>query len=219
MFLEKNPTTRQLYKQLLALDDKILGVPFPQMKRIRQITSSHCGPAVLADLFSFLGVRLGQARMVRSIHAQKRIKNFGLLVSELARIVKIAGRGKYDFWKKENSTVSDLDLIINKHKHPVAVEWQGIFYEFADEDNGHYGVVTKLDKKSGYLRLADPYSEFAGVDRRLKIEDFVKRWWDDNEIKVKGTRRKKIVIDHRLMFLITPKGTSWPKKLGMVRFK
>lgn len=219
MFLEKNPATRQIYRSLLALDDKIQGIPFPQMKRIKQITSSHCGPAVLADLFSFFGLRLGQARMVRSIHAKKRIKNFGLLVSELAKIVKTNGGGKYVFWKKEDSKVSDLDAIINKYKSPVAVEWQGIFYEFADEDNGHYGVVTKIDKKSGYLRIADPYSEFAGIDRRLKIDDFVKRWWDDNEIKVKGTRRKKIVIDHRLMFLITPKGVFWPKKLGMTQFR
>jgi len=50
MELEKNLLTRRLYKRLLKLSDKVGGVAFPKMKRVKQITSSHCGPAVVEML-------------------------------------------------------------------------------------------------------------------------------------------------------------------------
>jgi hypothetical protein len=55
------------------------------------------------------------------------------------------------------------------------------------------------------------------VDRKFKIRDFEKRWWDENEIKVSGTSKRRLIKDKRIMFVITPKGESWPKKLGMVK--
>ncbi len=217
MFLEKNPVTRRLYRNLLSLDDRVLGTAFPKMKRVKQITPYHCGPAVIAVLFSYVGLVVSQTSMVRSLRAGNRIKNYGLTVKDLSRAARIAGKGKFTFWKKSNSKVRDLDTIINKYKYPVGVEWQGVFYEHEDEDNGHYGVITRIDKKAGTLRLADPFSAFAGVDRKFKIKDFTGRWWDENEISVAGTRRKRKISDNKVMFLITPKGESWPKKLGMTR--
>jgi len=117
--------------------------------------------------------------------------------------------------EKTGGRISDLETIINKYKFPVGVEWQGVFYEDEDEDNGHYGIITVVDKKVGYLRMADSFSKFAGVDRRFRIKDFEKRWWDQNEVKIAGTSRKRVLIDRKMMFVITPKNASWPKKLGM----
>lgn len=211
MVLEKNPKTRRLAKKLLELEDKIVGKPFPKMKRAKQVTSSHCGPAVIEALFSFLNFKVSQASVVGSIRADKKIKRVGLNVDDLSMAVKKLGRGNFTFWKKAGATITNLSLIVNKYQYPAGVEWQGVFYEYADGDNGHYCVVTRVNKEAGYLRLADPFFRFAGVDRKFKIKDFEKRWWDENVIG------KKTVKDRRMMFVVTPKGDTWPKKLGMKR--
>jgi hypothetical protein len=211
MVLEKNPKTRPIVRKLLALEDRVVGLPFPKMVRTKQITSAHCGPAVLAALYSNFGVRVSQKGMVASLRAQKKIRKFGLSVTDLGRASKIVGKGAFSFWKKADGKVSDLDMVINKYKYPVGIEWQGVFYENEDDDNGHYCVITKIDKKTGTLRLADPYSVFAGVDRKFDIKFFRERWWDENIVKGRN------LVDNRVMFLITPKGESWPKKLGMTK--
>ena len=212
MELEKNLRTRRLYRRLLKLGDRVAGPAFPKMKRVKQKTDDYCGPAVLEALFSFLGVRVSQMRVVRSLRAQKKIKKTGLSVKDLARAANALGKGEYSFWKKANSTVTDLDAIVNKYKFPVGVEWQGVFHEFEDEDNGHYGIITRIDRKAGILRLADSFHAFAGTDRKFDIKFFVKRWWDINIIK------GRTLTDRKMMFVITPEGDSWPKKLGMKRF-
>jgi predicted double-glycine peptidase len=217
MVLEKNPRTRPIVRKLLKLEDGISGLPFPKMARIKQIDIYSCGPAVLAALYSNLGVRVSQRGLIASLRAQNKIKKYGLSVKDLARASKIVGKGAFAFWKKSGARINDLDKIVNQYKCPVAVEWQGVFYEFEDEDSGHYAVITKVDKKSGFLRISDPFHAFAGVDRKFKIHDFEKRWWDFNEISVSGTSKKRRVKDIRVMFVITPKGESWPKVLGMNR--
>lgn len=211
MELEKNPKTRKLYRKLLRVGDRVTGAAFPGMRRPKQITASHCGPAVLAALYSFLGVKISQTAVVRSLRAHKKIKTSGLSIKDLARAANALGKGKYSFWKKANAGISGLDVIVNKHKHPVGVEWQGVFYEDEDEDNGHYSVVTRVDKDAGFLRVSDPYPKFAGVDRKFNIKFFVKRWWDVNVIKGRKIR------DERMMFVITSKEETWPKKVGMIR--
>ncbi|KKU10616.1 MAG: hypothetical protein UX13_C0007G0015 [Candidatus Woesebacteria bacterium GW2011_GWB1_45_5] len=209
MKLEKNPQTRKLYRKLLSLVDKTGGLAFPRMTRVKQISSSHCGPAVIQTLFSFLGVRVSQTGIVRSLRVQKKIRSTGLNFRELSRAVGFLGKKDYVFWRKNNASIDDLSKIVNKYKYPVGVEWQGVFYEDEDEDNGHYSVVTKVDKEAGFLRMSDPYPKFAGIDRKFEIKFFVKRWWDVNIIN----GRK--VIDKKMIFVITPKKETWPKKLGM----
>jgi len=211
MEMRGNKAYRRVLRHLLALQDRISGVSFPKMARVKQVTVFHCGPAVMAMLYSYFGVRVSQRGMVSSLRAQNKIKKYGLNVSDLARASHILGKGAFVFWKKSHSKISDLDLAVNKYKSPVGVEWQGVFYEDADEDDGHYGVITSIDKNKGYLRIADPFYKFAGVDRRFRINDFFKRWWDVNTIG------KRNVTDSRVIFVVTPKGESWPKKLGMLK--
>lgn len=215
MQLEKNQLTRGLYKRLLAMDDKILGKAFPKMKRVSQVTTSHCGPAVLVELFSFLGFSTSQSAVVKTLRAQKKIRRYGLNVNDLARAVKFLGKKEYVFWKKANATLGNVNTVINKYKHPVGVEWQGVFYEFADEDDGHYSVVTRMDRDKGYLRMADSFRPFAGIDRKFSLNFFEKRWWDFNEIKSSRSSKTKKVIDRKMMFVITKRGETWPKNLGM----
>lgn len=215
MEINRNSAYRKVVRNLLRLEDRTFGVAFSKMARIKQIDIYSCGPAVVAMLYSFLGVRVSQRGMIASLRAQKKIKNFGLNTKDLARAVRIIGKGGFVFWKKTNAKISDLSAVIEKYKFPVGVEWQGVFYEDADEDDGHYAIVTQINRERGVMRIADPFYTFAGVDRRFKIKDFVKRWWDQNEISVAGTSKKRRVVDKRVMFVVTKKGETWPKKLGM----
>jgi ABC-type bacteriocin/lantibiotic exporter with double-glycine peptidase domain len=200
---------RNIARKILELQDRILGTAFPTMERVKQISVSHCGPAVLASLYSYLGMKVSQRSIVSSLRAQNKIKTFGFNMHDMAKGAKIAGKSKFSFWHKTNSKVSDLDRAINKFKSPVGVEWQGVFYEDEDEDNGHFSIITKIDKEKGYLRMADPYYKFVGVDRKFKIKEFEKRWWDENMIHGRNLH------DKRVMFVITDKNATWPKKLGM----
>lgn len=211
MYLEKNPKTRPIYQRLLQLEDVVLGPAFPALRRVAQSSIDFCGPAVLSAYFSFLGIKTSQRGIVKSLRVQKKIKAFGLSIKDLARASGIIGKKNFIFWRKAKATVNDLDRIVNKYRWPVGVEWWGVFYEHEDEDSGHYGIITRVNKKSGYLRIADSFWEFAGVDRKFKIKDFVNRWWDENEIN------GRVIKDERMIFVITPKGTSWPKGLGMKR--
>lgn len=215
MVLEKHPITRPIARKLLALSDKLTGTSFPGMVRPKQVDIYSCGPAVISSLYSFLGVKISQRSIITSLRVKEKIKRYGLSMRDMARAVQIVGKGAFVFWKKTGGKISDLDTVINKCKFPVGVEWQGVFYEYADEDDGHFAIVTKIDKKSGYIRMADPYRRFSGVDRMFKIKFFQNRWWDENEISISGTSRKRKVADYRVMFLIAPKGETWPKKLGM----
>jgi len=218
MELEKNPITRRLFRRLLKLNDKVGGLAFPKMKRVKQITTDHCGPAVIEELFSFLGIRVSQTAAVKTIRAQEKIKKVGLNVDDLARATKFLSKGTLTFWRKSNAKITDINKAINKYKYPVGVEWQGVFHEFSDEDNGHYAVVTKIDTEKDYMRIADSFHAFAGVDRRFEISLFVKRWWDVNQVKVVGHTRPRNLKDTKMMFVITPKGETWPKKLGMAKY-
>lgn len=208
---------RNLDRLVLRLETRLKGASFPGLKRVKQITSSHCGPATLVSLFSFLGVRTSQARIVRSLRAENKIKDTGLVIKDLARATRIVGKGEFTFWKKENATVGDLDKIINKYKFPVGVEWQGVFYEDEEGDNGHYCIITEVNKAKGFLKLADPYKRFAGLDRKFKISDFEKRWWDSNEVAIPYSKIKKLEYDRKLMFLITSRKETFPRSLGAIR--
>ena len=221
MVLEKNRKTRPIAKKLLALEDRVKGRPFPSMTRVKEISNYSCGPATLEMLLSFVGVEVAQTKLIRSIRAQNKIRNYGINVNDMAKAAKIAGKGAFSFWKKQKATVSDLNLVVNKYKFPVGVEWQGDFYENEDEDKGHYSVVTRIDKKEGNLRMADPYFNsyfgYKDLDRKYGVSDFVKKWWDINHIKISGRSKLRPLRDIRVMFVITGKGESWPKKIGMVR--
>lgn len=208
---------RNLDRLVLRLETRIGGVVFPSLKRVKQITSAHCGPAALVSLFSFLGVKTSQGRIVRSLRAENKIKDTGLVIKDLARAARIVGKGRFTFWKKEGAGIGDLDKIVNKYKFPVGVEWQGVFYEDEEGDNGHYCVITEVNKLKGYLKLSDPYKRFAGLDRKFKISDFEKRWWDSNEVSIPYSKIKKLVYDRKLMFIITSKKEQFPRSLGMVR--
>ena len=189
---------------------------FPTMKRVCQKTSSHCGPAALEMLFSFVGVYIDQDKFVETANIGHKLEEYGMTIAEMCSVAGILAP-QLAFWYKEGSALSELSEIVKNYGFPVGVQWQGVFYEDADEDNGHYGVVTHIDTINNIIVLSDPYKRFAGTDRQFHILEFQNRWWDENEIHDPVTGRTSLVREERMMFIVTPKDAVFPESLGMIR--
>lgn len=186
--------------------------PFNSLKRVAQRTVAHCGPAVLEMLFSHLGVYVDQDEFVEAGNLKYRLQKYGMTVSEMGTAVKKI-YPYFNFWYKEKAEISDIQTIIEEYKYPVGIEWQGVFLEDEDDDNGHYSIVTDVDLSRDKIVIADPYMKFAGVDRHFTVTEFLDRWWDVNDISVLGkTIQKK---DERVLFIVTPEEVDWPEALGM----
>ncbi len=209
-----------------AISDRVLGMPFPGMKRVRQKNVSHCGSASLEMLLSYVGKKATQEKLVANTGSSKKwFEMHGLTVQEMGRSVSKLFP-KLDFWYKNADSVKDISKVVNDFKYPVGIGWQGVFeygedvdydssYGEEDDNPEHYGVVTAINIKKNLMRIADPERHYAGYDRRFPILEFKKRWWDTNDIKVKGSKKFRKVVNKRMMFVVTPKGEIWPKKLGM----
>jgi len=189
---------------------------FHRLPRIKQISGSHCGPAVIEMLLGNLGYRIDQDDVVRAANSStKKINRFGLNIKEMATATHNLV-SDIQFWFKENTEISDIEEILFQHKYPVGIEWQGDFGIYDDEDLGHYSVVTHIDEYKN-IYIADPYEYFAGKDRKFSFETFEELWWDINEIYNYKTGKLEKVKDNRLIFIIVPKNVVFPKDIGMVR--
>ena len=187
---------------------------FPGLKRIRQISGYHCGPAVLSMLLSHCGSEINQEALVEAAEIRHKLEAYGMTIDEMGKAVaNIAPQ--LQFWYKESATLEDIDSIVKLHGYPVGVEWQGVFYEDEDDDNGHYSVVTHVDTANKIIMLSDPYDRFAGTDRSFHIDEFLGRWWDENEVYDPAVGERRIVRDERMMFVVTPKSEDFPHIFGM----
>jgi ABC-type bacteriocin/lantibiotic exporter with double-glycine peptidase domain len=188
----------------------------PTMKRVKQITLSHCGPAVMRMLFSHLNMTIFQKQIVEAAGIESRIRKYGMTVDEMARAV-INLKLDVEIWSKYHATIEDLLLISKTYGYPVGVEWQGLFGEYEDDDPGHYSVVTGVDMDNDRIFIADPFWAYAGRDRRLKLSTFEGRWWDTNFVEDVDPKKKKYVMDEKLAFILTPKNVEFPELLSFVR--
>lgn len=192
---------------------------FPKIRRVMQISESHCGPATLRMMFNHLGVKFFQREIVQGAQVAKRLKEHGMSLADIVMAVRNLAPG-FEIWYKEDTSFSDLDKIVNEIKHPVGVEYQGIFEDVdededeEDEDSGHYSLVTGIDLEKRKLWMANPYHLYAGQDVVFSFTEFAKRWWDDNELEGEGGKVFS-VEDHRLMFVLVRTGETWPAELGM----
>lgn len=199
------------------MPDVFLETPFPNMARVRQITNDHCGPAAVVMLLSHLGLAIGQEELVAAAGAEDKLHDLGMTVDDMAVAIKTL-LPEVRMWSKLGGEVGDLETLSNVYKYPVGVEWQGVFeHEDGndDDDAGHYSVITGVDRDNGFIRLADPYRLYAGKDRILPLKQFRKRWWDVNEVWDKGRRRRRLVCDERMMFIITPAKEVFPREIDM----
>lgn len=192
-----------------------------------QISESHCGPAVIQMLLSNLGIDVSQEAVAEAGGATALIELNGMRVDQLGQAVySLAPQVR--FWYKDHSTLDELSMIVSHYRFPVGVEWQGLFEDFDDEedeededsddDYGHYSIITHIDRRRRQLIIADPYKDYISQDRIFSFREFEERWWDTNEVINPKTGRPHLVEDYHMMFIITPKRTTFPLKLGMKRY-
>lgn len=191
---------------------------FPQMKRVKQISASHCGPATARMLLSFSGFdAFKQDQIVEAAGVTGKLNTHGTTIGDLALAVRRLVP-QVNLWYKDQATVEELDALVNEYRVPVGVEWQGVFLDIEeDDDPGHYSVATYVSIPENLIRIADPYHHYPDHDRTFKLSFFDKRWWDTNEMKDPVTGRNRYLLDERMMFVILPREITFPKHLGMVQ--
>lgn len=191
--------------------------PSSFFRRFEQISESHCGPAVVQMLLSNLGLEVDQDAIVKACGAEKTIDVHGTRLDQLRLAVrKLAPSAR--FWYKYEAHIDDIRLLLRVYGYPVGIEWQGIFEEGAEEeegDFGHYSVITNVNDEKNALVVVDPYHAFTNQDRIISIPTFLRRWWDMNEVKDAHTKRRKLVKDTRLLFVIAYRDTWFPHTLRM----
>jgi ABC-type bacteriocin/lantibiotic exporter with double-glycine peptidase domain len=196
---------------------------FTHLRRIKQISEHHCGPAVVQMLLENIGVKASQREITRAAGAERTIARNGTRVDQLARAVQELAPGA-KLWYKEFASEQDLLYVLEQCKFPVGVEWQGMFEDDLglDEDDsgdyGHYSIIAHIDQAKGELIVMDPYKDFADRNRIIKTSTFLRRWWDYNEIKDPQTGKRTYKKDEQLFFVIAPREVSFPLELGMNSF-
>jgi hypothetical protein len=100
-------------------------------QRFMQISESHCGPAAIQMLLSNLNVEVTQEQVAEAGGATSLIAIHGMRVDELALAVRRLAP-QVIFYYKDHATIEELVRIVNDYRHPVGVEWQGVF---EDEDS------------------------------------------------------------------------------------
>ena len=191
--------------------------PRLSLQRVAQITDSHCGPACIQMMLAHLGVTVTQEAVVEAGGAGSRIELHGMRINQLARAVSVLAPSAR-FWCKDHAELPELIRLLHLSGTPIGVEWQGIFsddHELNDPDFGHYSLVTHADDDEQLLTIADPYREYAHVDRVFPYATFVRRWWDNNEVEDEATGKTHLEVDHQMMFLVTLIEATFPLDFGM----
>jgi ABC-type bacteriocin/lantibiotic exporter with double-glycine peptidase domain len=187
---------------------------FPHMRRVRQVSDSHCGPATLQMLASHHNINVKQREIREAAGIPiKRLYKHGSTVPELAAAATRLFPS-LRFWYKNNSNIDDIEKLIHIYKYPVGVEWRGLFEEYWDGEDGHYSVVTHINRTRNVIVIADPYEHFVQHDRNIEITEFEKIWWDINEVPdPRGYLQQE--LDYKMLFVLTKKEESFPQILGM----
>jgi len=189
-----------------------------QIRRVSQISDDHCGPAVVQMLLDNLGVEITQEKIAEAAGVLETIKIYGTRIDQLgSALKKLAPYVR--LWYKKDSTLDNVRTLLREHAYPVGIEWQGLFEREEEEDDetdyGHYSVITHIDDGKKALIIVDPYKDFASQDRIISVSQFLRRWWDTNEITDRVTGKKEYVKDNKLLFIITPREVYFPSQLQM----
>lgn len=194
------------------------------MRRVRQPNDWYCGPAVLEMMASHWNLIISQEEFVQAADVTQKIRQHGMLLSELALAVSVT-MPDHLFWYKRNASMGELSSLVNMCGYPVGVEWQGIFdgdedeeeedEQNGDDDAGHYCVVTGMSTADNWLTMADPYHN-RGIDRQLTVLEFKRRWWDINDEQDVRTGKWRQIDDYHALFVITTKDDAAPELFGMM---
>jgi hypothetical protein len=194
-----------------------------EIRRIQQITNSHCGPAVVCMLLDAIGIHVDQETVTKAANAEETIMADGVKLEQIGlAVTRLAP--ETTLWYKYQANLDDIRYILSRG-YGVGVEWQGLFYDTEEEeeedevqDFGHYSIISDIDEEEQGLRIVNPHDDFAFHDKYFSIPTFLRRWWDTNEVINPFTSKKMLVEDLRLLFFITPSDQFFPPEMGFKRF-
>jgi ABC-type bacteriocin/lantibiotic exporter with double-glycine peptidase domain len=128
-----------------------------------QQTSGFCGPASLAILLDFYGVKMSQRQLGDLCGTTSKYGTEPeMLLEALSKLGFSPIASEHGSWETLKDLI-DRDI-------PVLVNWWSDYDEPAD---GHYSVVYKMTDSSIYIM--DPE---LGGSRRMSKSKFLKNWYD-----------------------------------------
>ncbi len=140
----------------------------------------YCGPASLKMVLHHFGIEKTEKQIANAVKAKHSV---GIEAEDLLKIAKKYGlQGKI----KDRSELKDLTRWVKKKGIPVIVEW---FLE----DDGHFSVVTDLDRENVYLQ--DPS---LGHMRAMTRMNFLRVWFTYPTVYLK---RESDLILRRMLVL------------------
>lgn len=191
-------------------------------QRFSQATDSTCGPTVVRMLLDFYHIHASEETILQATNAKESLEANGTRIDQLAASVKSIAPG-YALWYKEDAHINDIQVLIHHHKVPVAVDWQGLFWETLLEEarlsshlyHGHYSVVTDIDLEKDSITIADPFKDFSAKDRIFPIDWFKSRWWDISDTYGTEIEEDISYYNSRMIFIVVPNNKRFPQSLGM----
>ena len=164
----------------------------------------HCGPTCISMLLEHHGVQLSQAAIAAAAGVVPTISLVGSRIDQLAIAVD-ALAAQFVLLGRYNSGLEHIESILSLRMY-AGVEWQGRFlfknshHQF---DVGHYSLVTELNRARGILQIVDPDDKSVYSHGSIAIDEFLARWWEDNEM-VKGSKRRSF----GLVFVVVPRSRA-----------
>jgi hypothetical protein len=140
-------------------------------------TENNCGPASLAMVLAYYGIKTSQEELARLAGTSE----LGTSREGMFDAVRHFG---ISYYSVDNCEFNYLRNLYEK-KIPVIVDW-------FDTDCGHYSVVCKIDQENIYLR--DPAREDINV---MSLKEFDQVWFDFDGVRPEKNKffvRRAIVI-------------------------
>jgi hypothetical protein len=181
--------------------------------QIRHITQRerYCGPAVVEMLYSFYSDKCVSQDEVAAATGLSLglIMQRGCTILDLARAVETIDES-FVLLTRYNSTIEELDHLINVLKIPVGIEWRCVFQEPDGVlwEEGHYSMVTGSDSSNNILHITDPFNgvNITHTNGLISFDVFRQHWWDENYITLQTDPvRDEHVWTERMMFVLIPK--------------
>jgi predicted double-glycine peptidase len=142
--------------------------------------SDYCGPASLKMVLHHFKIEKTEKQIINAVKAKHGL---GIEAEDLLKYAKKLGlKGKI----KDHSELGDLTRWVKKKKIPVIIEW-------FEEDDGHFSVVTDIDRENVYLQDPD-----LGHIRAMRRDIFLRVWFT---FPTKYLKRESDLILRRMLIL------------------
>jgi len=133
-----------------------------RVKPYEQKYPGYCGPASLKMVLDFYDMKKSERELAR---LAKSTKVKGTSGENLVKAVRQLG---FKAFLKDFAEISEIKKYVIGKKIPVMVNW-------FSRDDGHYSVVTGIDKK--YIYLQDPE---LGEINKIELKKFKRIWFTFN---------------------------------------